>query len=412
MYRCKLVFIVFLSFIFLQSLNAKDSLNLDILKALEYLNKQDFSSAIDEYERIYNKTKQRIYFKEAIKIAFENNSPKFENLLKKGDKFLNNDADFMRLKAIYLISKSDLKGAKEILQNITKFDNSDKNFAMLGSIAMFSKDKQEALSNYKKAYAINPNDEYLIKMSKLTTSDDIYPMLKSHIDKHGCSVVATCLILSEIYINKKEYKNALQILGNIFELTNDRIYLERGISLLVDSQDKNLIKDFLDKYEFKDEIKMEVFSAIGDHDNGYKMAKKIYDDVNDISYLAMTAIFEYERNSPNISKEALKNVIAIFEKSAEKSNKAMFLNYYGYILIDHDIDYKKGINLVKKALELEPNSPYYLDSLAWGYFKLKDCKTAKEIMNKALNDTKFSSTDEAKDHAKKIDECENLKGKR
>jgi len=56
------------------------------------------------------------------------------------------------------------------------------------------------------------------------------------------------------------------------------------------------------------------------------------------------------------------------------------LNYYGYLLIDHDIDVEKGIVLVQRALELEPNSPFYLDSLAWGLYKQGKCFEANEIM--------------------------------
>ncbi|KIM09059.1 MAG: hypothetical protein KU29_02270 [Sulfurovum sp. FS06-10] len=56
------------------------------------------------------------------------------------------------------------------------------------------------------------------------------------------------------------------------------------------------------------------------------------------------------------------------------------MNYYGYLLIDHDIDVEKGIVLVQRALELEPNSPFYLDSLAWGLYKQGKCFEANEIM--------------------------------
>ena len=35
---------------------------------------------------------------------------------------------------------------------------------------------------------------------------------------------------------------------------------------------------------------------------------------------------------------------------------------------------------MQEALKLEPNSPYYLDSLAWGLYKLGECAQAYEIM--------------------------------
>ena len=69
-----------------------------------------------------------------------------------------------------------------------------------------------------------------------------------------------------------------------------------------------------------------------------------------------------------------------FEEVTAILNDSVYLNYYGYLLIDHTIDVKKGIALVERALKLEPDSPYYLDSLAWGYYKLGECQKAYDIM--------------------------------
>ena len=53
-------------------------------------------------------------------------------------------------------------------------------------------------------------------------------------------------------------------------------------------------------------------------------------------------------------------------------------------MIDFDIDVKKGISLVKSALKTSPNNIAYLDSLAWGYYKLNRCKEALDIMKKVI----------------------------
>ena len=66
------------------------------------------------------------------------------------------------------------------------------------------------------------------------------------------------------------------------------------------------------------------------------------------------------------------------------------------------MDIKKGIKLVKEALLKEPNSPFYLDSLAWGYYKIGKCKEAKKIMKKLVKNSKEK---EILMHWKKINEC-------
>ena len=60
-------------------------------------------------------------------------------------------------------------------------------------------------------------------------------------------------------------------------------------------------------------------------------------------------------------------------------------------MIDHDMDVKKGISLVKKALEKKPDNGYYLDSLAWGYYKLGEVKKAEKIQEKAIENTDENS---------------------
>ena len=88
----------------------------------------------------------------------------------------------------------------------------------------------------------------------------------------------------------------------------------------------------------------------------------------------------------------------------KKPDKTLYLNYLGYILIDHNIDVKKGMDYVKKALKNEPNSAYYLDSLAWGYYKLGNCKRADAIMQKvvALGE---GDQPEVKEHIEMIKKC-------
>ena len=46
------------------------------------------------------------------------------------------------------------------------------------------------------------------------------------------------------------------------------------------------------------------------------------------------------------------------------------LNYLGYSWIDMGINLEKGLDLVKKAVDLKPDDGYIVDSLAWAYFKL------------------------------------------
>ena len=94
-------------------------------------------------------------------------------------------------------------------------------------------------------------------------------------------------------------------------------------------------------------------------------------------------------------------MISKLDKVITQNRDAVYMNYLGYILIDHDIDLKKGMKYIREALKKKPNSGYYLDSLAWGYYKLGQCHKARKIMLKVM-DLEGGNAPEILLHVKKI----------
>lgn len=68
------------------------------------------------------------------------------------------------------------------------------------------------------------------------------------------------------------------------------------------------------------------------------------------------------------------------------------------------MDVKRGMDLVRKALALDSNSVLYLDSLAWGYYKLGNCLEAKKIFSSIAKEL-IQNEPELKEHNKIIQEC-------
>ena len=58
------------------------------------------------------------------------------------------------------------------------------------------------------------------------------------------------------------------------------------------------------------------------------------------------------------------------------------LNNLGYMLIDHDKDVNRGLSLVEKALHFMPEESSYLDSKAWGLYKIGKYEEALKILEK------------------------------
>jgi tetratricopeptide (TPR) repeat protein len=63
---------------------------------------------------------------------------------------------------------------------------------------------------------------------------------------------------------------------------------------------------------------------------------------------------------------------------------AMTLNYLGYMLADQGIRLDEAVGYIEKALETDPSSGAYLDSLGWAYYRLDQLEKAEEYLTKAL----------------------------
>jgi len=63
---------------------------------------------------------------------------------------------------------------------------------------------------------------------------------------------------------------------------------------------------------------------------------------------------------------------------------AQTLNYLGYMLAEEGIRLEESLEMIKKALEKEPENGAYLDSHGWALFKLGKMDQAEKEIRKAL----------------------------
>lgn len=77
--------------------------------------------------------------------------------------------------------------------------------------------------------------------------------------------------------------------------------------------------------------------------------------------------------------EVMEKIITIDPENADA------LNFLGYSLADLNRDMDRALVLVRKALELKPDSGYIVDSLAWVYFRMGRLEQAWDEINKAVD---------------------------
>ena len=68
------------------------------------------------------------------------------------------------------------------------------------------------------------------------------------------------------------------------------------------------------------------------------------------------------------------------------------MNYLGYLLADRGQQLDEAIRLVRKALDIEPNNPNYLDSLGWAYYRRGDYDQAEKYLTPAAQQMPRNAT--------------------
>ena len=84
------------------------------------------------------------------------------------------------------------------------------------------------------------------------------------------------------------------------------------------------------------------------------------------------------------SQKHFNEAIDYYEKALElDSNNTTALNGLGFILADTNRDLIRAIRYCKKAVDMRPQNPAYLDSLGWAYFKNGDLLEARTWLFRA-----------------------------
>jgi tetratricopeptide (TPR) repeat protein len=60
------------------------------------------------------------------------------------------------------------------------------------------------------------------------------------------------------------------------------------------------------------------------------------------------------------------------------------LNFLGYLFADYELHLDESVPLIERALEKDPENPYYLDSLGWAFFRLGRLQDAAGALERAL----------------------------
>ena len=98
---------------------------------------------------------------------------------------------------------------------------------------------------------------------------------------------------------------------------------------------------------------------------------------NEMTWFLIGAIFERQKQFDK-AEEEFKKVLNVNPKNAAA------LNYYGYMLADRGLRLDEAKEMIQRALDQEPFSGAYLDSLGWVYYKQNKLAEAETALRKAV----------------------------
>ena len=218
-----------------------------------------------------------------------------------------------------------------------------------------------------------------LSLSILNIANYSYPNLHE-VDFLSASLLHSLELFDEAMLTYKTIPNnhylsslALIQLANLLSLNN---------------QKDVAIKTLLDYLETKTSFKVKM--TLGDHyryQSDWVKAQAIYSQIIENEKYALDPNMwntfyrrgiAYERNKQMDLAE--KDFVEALKLN---NNQPDVLNYLGYSWIDSDKNMLKAKNMIELALEQKPDDAYFIDSLAWYYFKVSDFDQANSLLNYA-----------------------------
>ena len=375
----------------------------------------------DAAAQIFNTLYEKSDKKEYLYRSLENEliAKEYEKVIKQVDEISQGSIDdyiLIRVKIVALMELDKLDEAKILATELVKKSNAVNDYLLVSDVYIKRGEYDTALKYLESAYIKNYNEKILDKMSivlyvNLDRKKDAIAQLETHTRIHGCSRVI-CHRLIGFYSNENNVDGLLSVYLRLYSLDKSEDIAKKIIQIYSYKKEYIKLMDFLESSKSDNKALFELYSYTKSYKKAFVLADKLYAQSGDINYLGQSAIYEYESAQDKNDKAMLKSVVNKLEKVVQIDTNPLYLNYLGYVLIDHGIDIKKGMKYIEKVLVVKPNSSFYLDSLAWGYYKLGKCKKAKDVMNRVVT-LEGGDDPEVIKHVKAIDKCiKNKKGKK
>ncbi len=352
-----------------------------------------YESSYQIYKKLFDDTGAEIYlFKEATS-ALLSRTHIVESIgrLKQWDKLHPNQLEVRRLLIPLYLTARQVKNAKIEAGYLLEQSTNPIDLDLASNSFLYSGNFKRALELLSKIYETVPKEEILLRMTAIMDefTDErkkAIQLLETHRRMNFASkdVYARLLLL---YQKEQDIDGILETYKALYSQDDDEKYLEKIIDAYMYKRDIDGAITFLETDKSRNNILYELYKIKKYFDKALALVDTLYNEDKNAKWIAEKGVLIFENSEDKNDKQMIKSVISYFEKAFKLGNDdSIYLNYYGYTLIDKEVDVKKGMKIIKDALIQQPDNTYYLDSLAWGYYKERDCTKAYQLMKRVVEE--------------------------
>lgn len=382
-----------------------------IVRGILYDEYKSYDNAYHVYKQLFDETGAEVYLYKEATSALMARKYITESIdrLKIWDTQHPNKIAVRRLLIPLYLTAQQVDNAKKEAEFLLEQSSSPMDLDLASNSFLYAGEYKRALSLLKKIYATVPRESVLLRMVELMDEftgerKKAIQLLETHRRMNIVSndVYGALLLM---YQKEKDIDGILDTYKAMYENDKNDVYLSKIIDAYVYKRDMDGAINFLEKNHVKDELLYQLYRTKKEFSKAIGLIDKLYEKDKDSKWIAEKGVLIFEIAKDKNDKKMIKNVLDQFEKAMALGNDdSIYLNYYGYTLIDKEVDIQKGMKIIQDALVQQPNNTYYLDSLAWGHYKKGECAQAYELMQRVVDEEGLEEK-EIVDHWNKIKQC-------
>ena len=310
--------------------------------------------------------------------------------LKSWDEKYPDTLEVKRLLIPLYLTNQQVNEAKKEAEYLIERSTEAKDLDLASNPYLYSGEFKKALDLLDKAYKKTSNEDVLLRMTVVMDEytnerKKAIQLLETHRRMNIVNSNQLFFKLLSLYVKENNIDGVLELYKVLYAQDDQEKYLTKIIEVYVYKRDIDGAISFLEEHKVGDTTLYELYKSKKYFDKALKLTNKLYKKDNDAKWLAEKAILTFENAVDKNDKKMIDKVVSYFDKAISLGvDDSIYLNYYGYTLIDKDINVQKGMKIISDALIQQPDNTYYLDSLAWGYYKENDCKKAYNMMKKVV----------------------------